>query len=129
MSRPCVLIVEDNERSRKVLVAQFEKNAWETVEASTIEQGLASLASAPDCVILDLSLRDGKGETVLRKIRQDQLPVRVVAVVTGEDDPIRLGQVAGLKPDLLVKKPIDWELIWRYCDTQMRQSDSPERGD
>jgi DNA-binding response OmpR family regulator len=126
VTRLRVLIVDDHEQSRRVLITLFEKNGWEAVEAGTIEEALTLLEPVPDCAVLDLCLPDGGGETILRKIREEKLPVGIVAVVTGEDDPIRLGEVAELKPDLVVHKPIDWEIIWRYCDTQMRQSDAGE---
>jgi CheY-like chemotaxis protein len=34
-----VLIVEDSEHSRKVLVTLFEKNGWETAEAGSLAEG------------------------------------------------------------------------------------------
>jgi DNA-binding response OmpR family regulator len=121
-----VLILDDHELSRKVLATLFEKNGWEAAEAGTVAEALDLLEPVPECVVLDLCLPDEGGETILRKIREAKLPVGIVAVVTGKDDPTRIGQVAELKPDLIVKKPIDWEVIWRYCDTQTRQSDAGE---
>jgi DNA-binding response OmpR family regulator len=118
-----VLITDDNEQASKVLAALFEKNEWEAVQAGTLAEGLAALDPVPDCLILDLSLPDGQGETILRKVREDNLPVRVVIVATGESDVNRLAKVVALKPDLLVRKPIDWDVVWRYCDSQVRRTD------
>jgi DNA-binding NarL/FixJ family response regulator len=55
---------------------------------------------------LDLSLPDGVGETILRKVRDDNLKTRVT-VMTGIDDSARLRRVRHLNPDALFKKPTD----------------------
>jgi DNA-binding response OmpR family regulator len=115
-----VLITEDNDQSRYALTVLFEKHGWEAVQAETLAEGLAALDWAPDCLLLDLALPDGPGETILQKVREDNLPVRVVVVTTGVIDAIRLSGVASWKPDLLVRKPIDWDVILRYCESEMR---------
>jgi DNA-binding response OmpR family regulator len=122
MGMPRILITEDDEPSRKALATVFEKNGWEVVQAGTVAEGLAALHAVPDCVILDLVLPDGEGETILRKVRADEISIRVVIVATGKDDPNRLGRVAALKPDLLVLKPIGLETIWRYFKTRVRRA-------
>src|SRR5687767_4674040 len=114
MDRLRVLIVEDDPHSRKALATLFRRSGWRPIQAATVAEGVAGLDPAPDCAVLDLRLPDGDGEAILRKIRRESIPVRVVAVVSGESDPSRLGEVAELKPDLMVRKPIDWEVIWRY---------------
>jgi DNA-binding response OmpR family regulator len=123
MDKLRVVITDDNEQACKVLAALFEKNGWEAVQAGTVAEGLAALDPTPDCLILDLSLPDGPGETILRKVREENLSVRVVVVATGEENVGRLGKVSALKPDLLVKKPIDWDVVWRYCDSEMRRTE------
>jgi DNA-binding response OmpR family regulator len=116
-----VLIVEDHEPNRVALSRIFARNGWEAVSVGTTAEGLAALDQQLDCVILDLNLPDGEGEAILRKVRREKLPVRVVAVVTGSTDSIRLGEVARLSPDLTVQKPLDWEILWRYCDSEIRR--------
>lgn len=53
-------------------------------------------------------LPDGDGLTVLRAIRTAALPIRV-AITTGCDQPEPLVQAVGLRPELLMKKPIDFD--------------------
>lgn len=91
------------------------REGFEVLTAATTAEAVAALDPAPDCVVLDLVLPDGEGETVLAKIRSEQLPVRVVAVVTGINDTLRLQRVSQLRPDLLLYKPIDSEVLFRVC--------------
>jgi DNA-binding response OmpR family regulator len=101
-----VLLVEDDRRAHQLLHQVLVNVGYEVISALTQASGLAGLGRALDCVILDLELPDGSGEAILRRIRGEQLPVRV-AVTTGEADPRRLRKLAALEPDLLLTKPID----------------------
>jgi CheY-like chemotaxis protein len=101
-----VLLVEDDRRAHQLLHQVLVNVGYEVISAMTQASGLAGLGRALDCVILDLELPDGSGEAILRRIRGEQLAVRV-AVTTGEADPARLRKLAALEPDLLLTKPID----------------------
>ena len=61
----------------------------------------------------------GGGEAVLRKVRDEKLPTRAVAVATASSDSVRLAEVARLRPELLIQEPIDREILWRYCESRM----------
>ena len=110
--RPCLLLVEDDWTSHDALRKLFRRKGWEVLSAMTVAGGLALLEARPDCVILDLMLPDGDGAAILRKVRSDHLPIRVV-VTTGLSDPTRLRAVADLKPDAVLQKPIDLAAEYR----------------
>jgi CheY-like chemotaxis protein len=101
-----MLLVEDDPDTRNLLRRILTLCGWEVVEAGSIAEGLARLDPTPDCVLLDLELPDGDGSLILKKIRDDGLPIRVV-VNTGIVDAARLGEVADLHPDCLLRKPLD----------------------
>ena len=87
----------------------FRRMKWDVSTASTVGEGLRALhASSPDWIILDLMLPDGEGITVLREIRARGLQVRV-AVTTGMDDARHLAEVASLRPDVIFRKPVDFQ--------------------
>jgi DNA-binding response OmpR family regulator len=106
-----MLVVDDDRTTRDVLRAIFGQMGWEVDVAATVEDGLAHLDPPPDALILDLSLPDGSGTEILRRIRRDRLPTRV-AVTTGHD-PDSLGHVAELRPEALLQKPIDVDELCR----------------
>src|SRR4051812_12274081 len=91
--RPRLLLVEDHRETRVLLRRMLALCGWEVLEAATMAEGLARLDPPPDCLVLDLELPDGGGEHLLRKVRVEGLPVRVV-VATGVDDPARLSEVS-----------------------------------
>src|SRR4051812_1794660 len=101
-----MLLVEDHHDTRRAMRRILALCGWEVTEAATVAEGLAHLAPPPDCLLLDLELPDGDGEAILGRVRAEGLPVRVV-VNTGIDDPDRLGRVAGMGPEALLRKPLD----------------------
>jgi len=107
-----VLIVEDEGLPRRVWYEIFNRREWDVTTANTMAEGLASLESVPDYLILDLSLPDGDGETILREIREHDLKTRVT-IMTGIEDPARLSRVKQMGPEALLLKPIDVDDICR----------------
>jgi DNA-binding response OmpR family regulator len=101
-----VLLVEDDRRAHCLLRQILVEFGCEVISAMTQAAGLARIEDDLDCVILDLRLPDGDGETILRKIRATRPGLRV-AVLTAESDPERLRRVGALEPDVLLRKPLD----------------------
>jgi DNA-binding NarL/FixJ family response regulator len=66
-------------------------------------------------VVLDMDLPDGRGEVVLRAVRERHLPTRV-AVCSGMTDDARWDAVKGLDPEALLQKPIDVAAMCRVCE-------------
>jgi CheY-like chemotaxis protein len=109
-----MLLVEDHHETRALLRRMLTLCGWDVVEAATTAEGLDRLEPPPDCLLLDLGLPDGDGEAILRKVRVERRPTRVI-VNTGTDDPARLGAVAALHPEALLKKPLDAEGLRAIC--------------
>ncbi len=83
----------------------FRHLDFEVTAAATVSEGLSALDPPPDCVMLDLSLPDGCGETILTKIQSDRLGSRVV-ICTGNDDEERLERVRALGAAAILMKPL-----------------------
>jgi len=111
-----ILLVEDHDTTRRVLARLLSLNGWEVRTAATVAEGLDLLDQGPDCVILDLMLPDGDGETVLRRVRDAGLQTRVV-VTSATGDEARLEQVRQMGPAAVLQKPVDVEEICRVCET------------
>jgi DNA-binding response OmpR family regulator len=121
MARYRVLIVDAHAETRAALALAFSKSRCSPLSAASLAQGLAMLDSRPDCVVLDLVLPDGEGETLLRTVREAEPggSPPVLAVLTVETNANRLGDVAKLRPELLLLKPMDPEAVARLCVSEM----------
>lgn len=102
-----VLIVEDDLPTYQAMRALLEHYGFVPAHASTTSDALELLSSNPRYVFLDLMLPDGDGARVLEHIRLKNLPIEV-AVITGTSDPERIRKVERLKPELLLRKPLDF---------------------
>lgn len=109
-----LLIVEDSSVARRALEALFLLRGWSVAVVATVEEGLMMLDPPPDCVLLDLLLPDGGGELILRKVREEGFPTRVI-VTTGCHDIERLRDVADLGPSALFHKPLDFYQVFDAC--------------
>lgn len=78
---PLVLIVDDNDRNRKLVVDVLRFAGLRTVEAATARNGLALAAEyLPDVILLDLRLPDLAGTEALRALRDDPRTSRIAVV-------------------------------------------------
>ena len=86
-----LLIVEDDPSTLRALGAIFRLKGWEVLVAKTVKEAISVLDSGVEfcCLVLDLMLPDGDGESILRRVRADRPETRV-AVCTGVDDQARL---------------------------------------
>ena len=109
-----VLIVEDDAWTRHALSRIFRHQGWKVKTASTVAEGLDLVGLKPECVILDLSLPDGSGAAILRKIRDEGLSSRVV-LCTVLSDAEKLGSIESLKPDAIVTKPVEVDDLIDAC--------------
>lgn len=114
MHRHRLLIVEDDRDTRMSLGGIFSRMGWLVRLASTAGEGMEWINGGhePCCLILDLRLPDGEGESVLKLARQKGLRT-YIAVCTGITDEERLAVVASLGPDVILTKPITATHLWK----------------
>jgi len=121
---PLVLIVDDNERNRKVARDVLRSAGFRTLEAATAAEGIA-LASEhlPDVVLMDLRLPDVDGTEAVRTLRAEPRTSRIpVVAVTAlrldaRDDWLLDAGFAGY-----IVKPID---VDEFPDLVRRFAASP----
>lgn len=71
MSKARILVVEDNDRNRKLVRDVLQHAGFEVVEAHTGEQGVdLARESPPDLVLMDLQLPGIDGTEAFRQIRE-----------------------------------------------------------
>ena len=101
-----VLLIEDDAVSANALRVLLTMHGCEVTIARSLEQGLDLLRTNPSAIVVDLMLPDGDGIEILTRVREANLPIKVV-VTTAVGDPTRLAAIHRLKPDGLLRKPID----------------------
>jgi DNA-binding response OmpR family regulator len=99
-----ILVIEDEQNIRKIIVDYFKQAGYEVVEAQDGKAGLAIFErSSIDLVVLDVMMPELDGWTVCRRIRKhSQVPIIMLTARTDEDDELMGFE---LKADDYVKKP------------------------
>lgn len=104
--RSRVLIVEDDDAARTGLEQFLQKAGYETLAASTFEEGMRALRDAnPDLLIADVRLGEYNG---LQLVATSRLPTPSI-IITGFYDPVLEADARKLGADYLVKpvSPVD----------------------
>jgi two-component system cell cycle response regulator DivK len=118
---PLVLIVDDNEKNRKLARDLLRAAGFRTLEAGTGGEGIAiAREHLPDVILMDLQLPDMNGTDAVRSLRDGartaQLPVLVLSAHRLESDSDWLLE-AGFAG--YIEKPIDVsgfaDQVRRYC--------------
>lgn len=116
MSERKVLVVEDDEGIRRMIVFNLERAGFNVVEAGDCHEARIAVADQlPDLVLLDWMLPDQSGPEFARSLRRDELtreiPVIMLTARSLEDDKIR-GFESGID-DYITKPFASRELIAR----------------
>jgi CheY-like chemotaxis protein len=101
-----VLVVEDESRDADLIIALAAAHGLTSEVAPSVEEATAAIVrSVPSGIVLDLRLRDGRGEKILELLRSDPTLATIpVVIVTVEDDE---GRTEYLGVDDYLTKPID----------------------
>jgi len=108
-----VLVVDDEERNRRLLVAMLEAEGYATTEAADGPQALAAVrACPPDLILLDIMMPGMDGYEVARALKADAgtkaVPVIMVTTET-EMEHMALALEAGANE--YVMKPFTREIL------------------
>ncbi len=106
---PTILVVDDNEINRDILVTRLASQGYDTLQAVDGEQALAVVSrTTPDLILLDIMMPKIDGLEVCRRLKSDPgLPYIPIILVTakGESENVITGLDAGA--DEYLVKPID----------------------
>jgi class 3 adenylate cyclase len=104
-----ILIVDDSETNRDIIVTRLRAQGYETAEAEDGEQGLAAVkACTPDLILLDVTMPKLDGLEVCRRLKGDlSRPFTPIILLTARADTSDV--VAGLDAgaDEYLTKPVD----------------------
>jgi adenylate cyclase len=104
-----ILIVDDNETNRDILVTRLSKHGYETLQAADGEEALASTSQhQPDLMLLDVEMPKLNGFEVCRRLKSDPamrfMPI-ILCTARAASQDIVTGLDAGAEEYLT--KPID----------------------
>ena len=96
-SPPRILIVDDNETNRDILIARLNVHGYELLQAADGEEALAAARQhRPDVILLDVMMPKLDGIEVTRRIKADpDMPFTPIILVTAKADSKDI--VAGLE--------------------------------
>jgi two-component system cell cycle response regulator DivK len=120
-----ILVVEDNPLNRLLVHDILELRGHEVVEAATVDEARALLATArPDLLLLDVQIPGGGGEAVIREVRQRadlaDLPIVAVTSLAMPGDRERLLSI-GFQGYL--SKPIDTRTFGAAIESYLKSAE------
>src|SRR5687767_6902289 len=106
---PRVLVVDDNETNRDILITRLNVHGYELLQAADGEEALAAAKQhLPDLILLDVMMPKLDGIEVTKRIKGDaSMPFTPIILVTAKADSKDI--VAGLDAgaDEYLTKPVD----------------------
>src|SRR5438045_2729260 len=116
MLMPSVLIIEDDDDSRRAIAKLFERADWKVLEAADGDAGVElAIRNRPEVILCDLLMPKSNGFQVCRAIRQQLQPTKII-VVSGRDYAVDRASALEAVADEYLLKPITWEVLSEAVD-------------
>src|SRR6516225_3133056 len=106
---PRILIVDDNEMNRDILVTRLSTQGYELTQAADGEEALAAAKEQlPDLILLDVMMPKLNGIEVCRRLKGDaNLPFMPIILVTAKADTKDIVNGLDAGADEYLTKPVD----------------------
>ena len=128
MTKPRILIVEDEADIRRFVRMALEKEGMAVFETGTLQDARLNAGSRqPDLMIVDLGLPDGDGKTLIREVR-GWISAPIVVLSAREDESEKVEALDAGADDYLVKPFGVPELLARVR-AQLRRASTVSSGD
>lgn len=124
-----ILIVDDDVAFGVMLKTWFQKNGWETVLNSSLEQAQqVSVSSQFDLILSDLRLPDGDGIMFLTYLREKKIKTPFI-IMTGYADVQTAVNAIKLGAFDYLKKPIIPEVLQQKIELALKQEEKKDKED
>ncbi len=126
MANELILIVEDNEKNRKLARDVLQVKGYRTIEAETAEGAIAMLATQiPELVLMDIQLPGMNGIQALKKLRELPAAKQVpVIAFTASVMPQDQHQIMAAGFDDFVAKPISVKALVATVAAALKKSET-----
>jgi len=113
---PTVLLIEDDDESRRATSLLFARRDWTVFQAGDGAAGIElALKHRPDVILCDLLMPKANGFQVCRAIRQQLQPTKII-VISGRDYGVDRASALEAGADEYLLKPITWEILSAAID-------------
>ncbi|HEY6367916.1 MAG TPA: response regulator [Candidatus Binatia bacterium] len=108
MARELILIVEDNEKNRKLVREVLQFKGYQTIEATTAEEGIdLARVQKPSLILMDIQLPKMDGLSALARLKAEPLTRAIpVIAITASAMPQDLAKIRQAGFDAYQTKPI-----------------------
>ncbi|MDQ2918866.1 MAG: response regulator [Verrucomicrobiota bacterium] len=118
---PTVLLIEDDDESRRATSELFSRDKWTVLEAGDGEVGIElALKHRPEVILCDLLMPKANGFQVCRAIRQQLQPTKII-VISGRDYGVDRTSAIEAGADEYLVKPITWDILSSSIDRVMKE--------
>ncbi|MCW8914677.1 MAG: EAL domain-containing protein [Magnetovibrio sp.] len=116
-----ILVVDDNEMNRDLLVRRLERRGFITDTADGGKQALSKIsANTYDMVLLDINMADLDGISVLTKVRETQDTTQLpIIMVSARDASESIAEAINGGANDYITKPIDFPVAIARINTQL----------
>jgi phosphoribosyl 1,2-cyclic phosphodiesterase/CheY-like chemotaxis protein len=116
MVKSSVLIIEDDDDSRRALAKLLARADWKVFEAADGDSGVElAIRHRPELILCDLLLPKSNGFQVCRTIRHQLQPTKII-VTSGRDYAVDRASALEAGADEFLLKPITWEVLRESID-------------
>ena len=124
--KPIILVVEDNERNRKLVRTILEFRGFEVVECDDGEPALAlAKEHKPALILMDIELPKLDGISALQRLRADpETRLIPVVAVTASVTPSQRDRVQSAGFDGYIAKPIDVETFGKAVEDIIKRRET-----
>jgi two-component system, cell cycle response regulator DivK len=123
MANELILVVEDNEKNRRLARYVLEAKGYRILEADSAEAGLAQLSShSPDLILMDIQLPGMNGVQALARLRESDATRHIpVIAFTASVMPQDRNQIIAAGFDAFVAKPISLKEFIATIEATLRK--------
>ena len=120
-TKPRILVVDDNELNRELLVRRLERNDILADTASGGIEALERIAAEPfDLVLLDINMPDLDGISVLQTVRETYAATSLpIIMVSARDESESIAEAINKGANDYITKPIDFLVAFARINTQL----------
>jgi len=120
-----ILIIEDDPEIQEMLKYAFSREGWKLIQAATGEEGLKTLKTGADCIILDIMLPGMDGLKIIKKIREmDEYKTVPVIMCTARSEEADIISGLELGADDYVVKPYSPRVLAARIRAALRRKEN-----